>query len=105
AEVNVGRAPRTLALDATGRAWVANAGSATITVLQPDFAVAQTIPLPRGSRPYGIVFDPAGANGFVALEEGGKVLKLNPANGVVTGELNVGLHVRHLSVTADGSQV
>lgn len=105
AEVNVGRAPRTLALDATGRAWVANADSASITVLQPDFAIAQTIPLPRGSRPYGIVFDPAGANAFVALENGGKVLKLNPANGVVTGELNVGLHVRHVSVTADGTQL
>lgn len=104
-EVNVGRAPRTLALGPNGRAWVANADSATITVLQSDFAVAQTISLPRGSRPYGVVFDPAGANAFVALENGGKVLKLNPANGAVVGELAVGLHVRHLSVTADGSQV
>jgi YVTN family beta-propeller protein len=104
-EVNVGRAPRTIALGPNGRAWVANADSATITVLQSDFAVAQTISLPRGSRPYGVVFDPAGANAFVALENGGKVLKLNPANGAVVGELAVGLHVRHLSVTADGSQV
>ncbi len=105
AEINVGRAPRTLALDAGGRAWVANAGSATITVLQSDFSIARTINLPRGSRPYGIVFDPAGANAFVALEDGGKVLKLNPASGAVVGEVVVGLHVRHLSVTADGAQV
>jgi len=105
AEISVGRAPRTLALGPNGRVWVANADSATITALQSDFAIAQTINLPRGSRPYGVVFDPAGANAFVALENGGKVLKLNPANGAITGELNVGLHVRHLSVTADGSQL
>ncbi|HAV60907.1 MAG TPA: hypothetical protein DCY13_00895 [Verrucomicrobiales bacterium] len=105
AEVNAGRGPRTLALSPTGRAWVANADSATITVLQPDFAVAQTISLPRGSRPYGLVFDPVGANAFVALENGGKVLRLDPATGSITGELNVGLHVRHLSVNADGTRL
>jgi len=105
AEVAVGQAPRTLALAADGRVWVANADSATITILQPNYAVAQTVNLPRGSRPFGVVFDPAGANSYVALENGGKVLKLNSTTGATVAALDVGLHVRHLSVSADGSQI
>jgi YVTN family beta-propeller protein len=105
AEVNVGRAPRTLAIAADGRVWVANADAATITILRPDYTTAQTVALPRGSRPYGIVFDPAGASAYVALEHGGKVLKLNPTTGAIVASLDVGLHVRHLSVTADGARL
>ncbi len=105
AEVNVGRAPRTLAIAGDGRVWVANTESATITIVRPDFSIAQTIALPRGSRPFGIVFDPAGQNAYVALEEGGKILKLNPVTGATVASLDVGLHVRHLSVTADGAQL
>ena len=105
AEVNVGRAPRTLAIAADGRVWVANTESATLSILRPDFSIAQTVALPRGSRPFGIVFDPAGLNAYVALEEGGKVLKLDPTSGGTVGSVDVGLHVRHLSITADGALV
>ena len=105
AEVNVGRAPRTLAIGPDGRVWVVNAESATITVLTSTFSLSQTVNLPRGSRPYGVVFDPAGANAYVALEDGGRILKLNPANGATVASLDVGLHVRHLSVTANGALI
>jgi len=105
AEVNVGRAPRTLAIAADGRVWVANADAATISILNSDYSVAQTVTLPRGSRPFGVVFDPAGANAYVALENGGKILKLNPTTGATVASLDVGLHVRHLSVTADGAKL
>ncbi|HKQ38179.1 MAG TPA: putative Ig domain-containing protein, partial [Verrucomicrobiae bacterium] len=105
AEVNVGRAPRTLAVAADGRVWVANTESATITIVRPDFSIAQTVTLPRGSRPFGIVFDPTGQNAYMALEEGGKILKLNASTAATVASLDVGLHVRHLSVTADGAQI
>jgi YVTN family beta-propeller protein len=105
AEVNVGRAPRTLAIGPDGRVWVANSDSATITILGSNYSVSQTVNLPRGSRPYGVVFDPAGANAYVALEDGGRILKLNPANGATLASLDVGIHVRHLSVTADGAVI
>ncbi|HKS36226.1 MAG TPA: LamG-like jellyroll fold domain-containing protein, partial [Verrucomicrobiae bacterium] len=105
AEVNVGRAPRTLAIGPDGRVWVVNAESATITILTSTFSLSQTVNLPRGSRPYGVVFDPAGVNAYVALEDGGRILKLNPANGATAASLDVGLHVRHLSVTADGALI
>ena len=106
AEVNVGHAPRTLALAPDGRVWVANADAATLTIIRSNnYTIAQTVSLPRGSRPYGVVFDPAGANAYVALENGGKVLKLNPTTGATVASLEVGLHVRHLSVTADGARL
>jgi large repetitive protein len=105
AEVTVGRAPKTLALAGDGRVWVANTEAATLTIVRPDFSIAQTITLPRGSRPFGIVFDPAGLNAYVALEEGGKILKLNATSGATIASLDVGFHVRHLSITADGSLI
>lgn len=104
-EVNVGKAPRTLALGSDGRVWVANAESATLSILASDATPSQTVILPRGSRPFGIVFDPAGLNAYVALENGGKILKLDPASGATLSSLDVGLHVRHLSVMADGSRL
>ena len=105
AEVNVGIAPRSLALAPDGRVWVANAESATVTILQTNFAVAQTVTLARGSRPFGLVFDPAGLNAYVALEAAGKILKLNPTTGATVATLDVGPNVRHLSVAADASKI
>ncbi|MGZ8899997.1 MAG: putative Ig domain-containing protein, partial [Limisphaerales bacterium] len=105
AELAVGRAPRTLALAPDGRVWVANAESSSITILRSDLTIAQTIALPRGSRPFGLIFHPNGANAYVALESGGKVLKLDASTGATLGSVEVGLNVRHLSVTADGSEI
>ncbi len=105
AEVSVGRAPRSLALAPDGRVWVANTESASLTIIQTNFAIAQTVNLPRGSRPFGLVFDPAGQNAYVALEGTGKILKLNPTTGATIASLNVGLNVRHLSVTADSARI
>lgn len=105
AEINVGTAPRSLALAPDGRVWVANAESSTLTILQTNFTVAQTVTLARGSRPFGLVFDPAGLNAYVALEASGKILKLNPITGATVATLDVGPNVRHLSVTADSSKI
>jgi len=105
AEINVGRAPRSLALAPDGRVWVANAASATVTILRSNYTTAQTVTLPRGSRPFGLVFDPAGQNAYVALEESGKILKLNPTTGAAISTLAVGPNVRHLSIAANGAQL
>ncbi len=103
AETAVGTAPRALAIAPDGRVWVTNAEAATISILSNStFAVAQTIALPRGSRPFGIAFDQA--NAWVALEATGRILRLNSA-GVQTADIDAGLNVRHVSVSADGAQV
>jgi YVTN family beta-propeller protein len=105
AEINVGRAPRTIARAPDGRMWVANAESASLTILNTNFTVAQSVTLPRGSRPFGVVFDPAGQYAYVTLETAGWILKLHPTTGAVVAMLDVGPNVRHLSITADSTRL
>ncbi len=106
AETSVGLAPRSLALAPDGRVWVTNAESATISILDGGTnAVAVTLPLPRGSRPFGIAFDPNGTAAYVALEGGGRLLKLHPTTGAQISSLNAGQNLRHVSVSADGARV
>ncbi|MCX6858194.1 MAG: putative Ig domain-containing protein, partial [Verrucomicrobia bacterium] len=106
AETAVGTAPRSIAIAPDGRAWVTNVESSTISILNStNFTLATTVTLPRGSRPYGIAFDPVGTAAFVALEGSGQLLKLNPTTGAQISSLNVGQHARHVSVNADGTRV
>jgi YVTN family beta-propeller protein len=105
-EVTVGTAPRTVAVAPDGRIWVTNKQSASISVIDSaSLGVVQTVPLPRASQPYGIVFDPAGSAAFLSLEGTGQVLKLNPSTGAVLGTVNVGANPRHLSVNQNGQSV
>jgi len=106
AETAVAASPRTVAVAPDGRVWVVSADGAAISILNSStFAITQTIPLSRGSRPYGLVFDPAGAHAWLTLENTGLVLRLDPSTGATTASINAGLDVRHLSVNADGSRV
>jgi YVTN family beta-propeller protein len=106
AELAVGTAPRALALAPDGRLWVTNMESATLSIINTSTrTVAATATLPRGSRPFGLVFDPAGTTAWVALEGTGKVVKLNPGTGAVLATVNVAGPVRHLSISADGARV
>jgi YVTN family beta-propeller protein len=104
--IGTGKAPRSVAIAPDGRAWVVNSESGSITIIGTNLNVAQTIPLPRGSRPFSIVFDPAGTAAYVSLQDSGVVLKINaatPTQFIATA--TVGSSVRHLSVSADGSKV
>jgi YVTN family beta-propeller protein len=105
-EVNVGTAPRTVAVAPDGRIWVVNKQSASISIIDPaSLSVVQTLTLPRASQPYGIAFDPAGTAAFVTCEATGAVLKLNPSTGAVLGTLNVGANPRHVSVSQNGQSI
>ena len=106
AEIPVSRDPRTLALAADGRVWVVCKDDAVIAIIDPStLAVVQNVGLKAGSQPHGIAFDPLGANAFVALEASGKVLRLDGFTGAELASRDVGRHVRHLAVTANGSRV
>ncbi|WP_157271214.1 DUF4082 domain-containing protein [Azohydromonas aeria] len=106
AEIPVGTAPRSVAVAPDGRIWVANRGSATLSVISPSsLAVVQTVALPRGSAPFGLAFAPGGSGAWLALEARGQLLRLDPATGATLGTLDVGAHARHVSVTADGARV
>ncbi len=103
AEIAVGAAPRSVAIAPNGRIWVTNKQSSSISMIDPtSLAVVQTLPLPRASQPYGIVFDPTGSAAFVACAATGALLKLNPATGATLGVVNIGPNARHLSMSGDG---
>ncbi len=106
AEIPTGMSPRSVALAPDGRVWVTNTTGATLSIISPDtFAVVQTVPLPRGSRPFGLAFSPLGTAAFVALEDAEKLLKLDPVSGALLATTEVGPNVRHLSISGDGSRV
>jgi YVTN family beta-propeller protein len=105
-EINVGTSPRALAFAPDGRLWVVNHESGTITLINTNTRkVSSTVSLPRGSRPFGLVFDPVSGSGWIALEGTGRVLRLNPSNGAQTASIDVGGPVRHLSISADGARL
>ena len=106
AEVNVGTAPRALALAPNGNVWVTNAESSTVSIISGStLAVVQTITLPRGSRPFGIAFSPNGTNGWIACEGTGLLLRMNPTSGAQAASLAIGSDARHVSVSADSARV
>ncbi len=105
-ELTVGTSPRALAFAPDGRLWVTNLENATISIINTTSPnVVATVSLPRGSRPYGLVFDPAGTAAWVALEGTGRVLKLNPNTGAQLASIDAGGPVRHLSISGDGARV
>jgi YVTN family beta-propeller protein len=87
--------------------WVTNKQSASISVIDPGtLAVTASVPLPRGSQPYGLVFSPTTGAGYVVLEGLGRLLTLDVNLRRATGELlNVGPHPRHLAITGDGATI
>ncbi|MHB1081102.1 MAG: PA14 domain-containing protein [Prosthecobacter sp.] len=106
AEITVGTAPRSLALAPDGRLWVTNVETGTIGIINTSTRkVAATVTLAYGSRPFGIVFDPAGTAAWVTLESTGRVLKLNPSTGAQLASIDAGGPVRHLSISADSARV
>ncbi len=72
AEIGVGNEPRSLATAPDGRIWVANQDSATLSIIdQISLSVVNTVNLPSGSQPFGLLFDPSGNNGYLALQATG----------------------------------
>jgi YVTN family beta-propeller protein len=106
AEVAVGVAPRSVAIAPNGRIWVTNRTGASISIIdQTSLAVVQTVPLPRASQPYGIVFDPTGSAAFVACAATGALLKLDPVTGATLGSVNIGMNARQISMSGDGQSI
>jgi YVTN family beta-propeller protein len=105
-EVGVGTNPQTLAFAPDGRLWVANFGSGDISILDPaSGGLVQSIALGNGSRPFGIVFNPAGNAAYVSLSGSQGVVKLHPTTGAVQATLSLGAVPRGIAVSGDSSRV
>lgn len=104
-EIAVGAAPRSVAVAPSGHIWVVARDAATISVIDPStLTVIRTVALPLRSRPYGLVFAPAGA-AYVSLDATGQLLQLDPATGAVQKTLDISANPRGLAVTADGARL
>lgn len=105
-EVAVAAGPRTLAIAPDGRVWVTCVQAGRISIINPtSLAVAQTITLHPGARPFGIAFSPNGAAAWVACEGSGQLLRLNPSTGATIASVPAGINIRHVSVSADSARV
>ncbi len=105
-EIATGVSPQTLAQAPDGSIWVANRGSATVSVLSGvDGHVLATIPLPYGSRPHGIVFNPAGTAVYLSLDGSGKLARLDPIARSVAAQIDLGPTPRALAVSGDGKRI
>lgn len=101
-EIPVGLQPRTVAIRGT-TAIVTNKGGASLSVVSTDtLAVLNTVALPRGSQPYGVIVGPDGST-YVALEALGQVLKFD--GGLVQSASIAVPGVRDLAMSADGARL
>lgn len=105
-EIAVGDQPVSIAIAPNGTLWVVNKKSSSISLISPTtLSVTSTLTLARAAAPHGLAFSPTGNAAYVALENLGQVLQLNPSTGATIGTMNAGNSSRHLSVSADGSKL
>lgn len=103
AEVAVGRDPRTVAV-AGGRAYVANRGSRTVSVVDIDRreTVAE---LEAGYRPYGVVADPARGRVYVSIQGENRIIGLDAATHEVISSRTVPALPSGLALSPEGDRL
>lgn len=104
AEIPTGQEPMSLAIAGDGRVWVTNRDSDTISIIDSSMAVAQTLHMPYGSQPHGIVRDPVNGGFWVVLAGTGEVARLSNS-GSISSRISIGGELRNISLSADGRHV
>lgn len=100
AELTVGDDPRTVALEGSARAYVANRGSDTVSVIDlSELTIAATIEVEH--QPYGIVVAPAGGFAFVANSGSDSISVVETATLQVVATIPVRDRPAGLAVTTD----
>ncbi len=102
-EVQVLEEPVALAIDASGRIWVALAGADALLRIEPATRqVDAQIDLGYGARPVALLFDAAGW-GYVAEAGPGRVRRFSGGSGQIDGEVAIAPGIEAMVLSADGS--
>lgn len=102
-EKPVGKGPRSLALDSSGRLWVACEDEAALSVLDgADGSSIATVVMPSASRPFGIAFVPGTARALVTLSATGRLVEVDAEARRIVDSVDLGFRSRALAITSDG---
>ena len=101
-ERRVGRKPRSLAVDAAGRVWVAVEGDDRLVALDAGGAVIRRIELGHGRGPVGIAFVPGSNIGLATVPGTGQVVRFDAGTGTVLARRSVNGDPRGIAVAGDG---
>ena len=106
-EIPVGLNPWSLAkMPNADLVYVANKKDATISVINTQtLVVDQTISLPFGTQPHGIVFDSLGSNYYLVLEATAQVEARNAVTHAIIASTQLTGTPRHIAMTYDDSRL
>jgi YVTN family beta-propeller protein len=106
-QIKVGKRPRDLAFAPDGkRAYVTAEVDGTVWVLDvPSRKVLKVIPLPKDSKPMGVVVSPDGARVYVANGRGGTVSLIDAASNTIKATVPVGQRPWGIAMTSDGRKL
>ena len=102
--LGAGSKPANVALDSAGNGWVTLQGTDRIAIVGPNGAVSQTIQLPYGSQPLGIVFNPGRTAAFITAYGRGQILRFNASTRVQTASLALGPTPRAIAISGNGTR-
>ena len=102
-ETRVGKNPRTVAVDALGRVWVAVQGDDKLACLTSAGRACGAVETGHGSAPFGLAFVPGTNTGLVTLQGSGEVLRFDAATATVLSRGPVNAEPRGLAITGDGA--
>lgn len=104
-EVQVGKEPKTLTLDPSGRIWVAVQGDDKLVRIDPANQSQTSFPLAYGSAPYGVIFTPDGQLGLVTLAGKSTLARFDPVNGTLGTSvvLPAGGDARGIAISGDST--
>lgn len=107
AEVAVGSKPSSITLSENGsRLWVTNKADASLSAIDTiSQTVVDTIVLPGGSQPHGLVRIPGSSDLLVVLEASAQLVRLDTDVGQVSSAVELPGRPRHLAVSAGGETV
>lgn len=95
--------PSSLAIDGSGRVWVALAGADALLRIDPATRqVDGHVDLGYGARPVGLLFDAAGW-GYVSEAGAGRVRRFSASTGHIQNTITIAPGIEALALAADGS--